>query len=171
LTSYFKDTDGRISTSFVTKTASPYSVKQKFFNLAQPTLDFNGTLNIDINSYPLAYVHGIEVQLRLKGRYTGERVYLKVFNWTSMTYSDNGFNLTTGQTPSTSWSYYCIRITQAWRSYVKEDGTIRIKLQDQGLDVNQTIIDIDFLGVRAILNASRFTFRNDGALTTHVIAI
>jgi len=171
LTSYFKDTDGRTAAIFVTKTASPYDVKQKFLNLAQPMLDFNGTFSIDINSYPLPYVHGIEIQLRFKARYGSERVYLKAFNWTSMTYSDNGFNLTTGQTPTTSWSYYCVKVTQAWRSYVRDDGTIRIKLQDQGLDINQTIIDVDFLGVRALLNGSRFTFRNDGALTTHVIAI
>jgi hypothetical protein len=46
-----------------------------------------------------------------------------------------------------------------------------VKLQDEGSDPNQTIIDLDFLGIRLLLNGSKFTFRNDGALTTHIIAI
>jgi hypothetical protein len=142
------------------------------FQETQPTLNLNGTVTADTNTYPLDYIDGVEISTRFRTRYAGEEVYMRAFNWTSLIYSDNGFNVTTGYLPTSGdWDSYNVRITQAWRSYVRQDGTIRVKLQDEGSDPNQTIIDLDFLGIRLLLNGSKFTFRNDGALTTHIIAI
>jgi hypothetical protein len=54
---------------------------------------------------------------------------------------------------------------------VWDNGTIRIQLIDQGQDTNGTTIDIDFLGIRAAIDATRFTFQNGGALTSHLISL
>lgn len=171
LTSFYQDYGNKIGLAYLTKTASPYNVKHKYLNLAQPALDLNGTFIIDINTYPLTYVHGIEIQLRCRASYSGEKLYLKALNWTSMTYSDSGFNSTAGQTQTINWNYYNINVTHGWRSYVRDDGTICIKLQDQALDINQTTIDIDFLGIRAVIDGACFIFKNSGSLTTHLVSL
>ena len=54
---------------------------------------------------------------------------------------------------------------------MQNNGTICVKLVDQGADVNQTSIDIDFLGVRAEIDGTRFTFKNEGALTSHLVSL
>jgi hypothetical protein len=58
-----------------------------------------------------------------------------------------------------------------WQSYVNHDGTIKIKLVDQGADSDQTTIDVDFLGVRVKTFGSKFTFENDGALTVRLVSL
>jgi hypothetical protein len=134
-------------------------------------LDIDGTFIIDVSSYPLMYIHNIEIQLRCRASDSGEKWYLKAYNWTEATYSDNGFNSTTGHTPTTGWDYYTVNLTTSWRSYVSDNGTIYVKFIDQGQDINSTTIDIDFLGIRAIIDGTRFTFQNEGALTSHLISL
>jgi len=134
-------------------------------------LDIDGTFIIDVSSYPLIYVHNIEIQLRYRASDSGEKWYLKAYNWTEATYSDNGFNSTTGHMPTTGWDYYTVNLTTSWRSYVSDNGTIYVKFIDQGQDINSTTIDIDFLGIRAIIDGTRFTFQNEGALTSHLISL
>jgi hypothetical protein len=117
------------------------------------------------------YIHNVEIQLRYKASDSGEKWYLKAYNWSEATYSDIGFNSTTGHTPTTGWDYYAVNLTTSWGSYVWNDGTIYIQFIDQGQDINSTTIDIDFLGVRAVIGGTRFTFQNDGALTSHLISL
>jgi len=126
---------------------------------------------IDVSSYPLIYIHNVEIQIKYRASDNGEKWYLKAYNWTGATYSDNGFNSTTGHTPTTGWDYYTVNLTTNWRSYVWDDGTIYVKLVDQGQDINKTTIDIDFLGIRAIIDGTLFTFQNGGALTSHLISL
>ena len=90
--------------------------------------------------------------------------------WTSLTYGDNGFNSTTGHTPTTEWDY-AVNLTNQWRSYVRDDGTMYVKLHDEGGDFNQTTIDIDFLGIRAVIDGVRFVLKNSGSLTTHLVSL
>jgi hypothetical protein len=54
---------------------------------------------------------------------------------------------------------------------VRDDGTIYVKFVDEGADSNQTTIDIDFLGVRAEIDGTCFTFENEGALTSHLVSL
>jgi len=46
-----------------------------------------------------------------------------------------------------------------------------VKVVDEGLDSNQTTINIDFLGVRAAIDGTRFTFKNEGSLTCHLVSL
>jgi len=134
-------------------------------------LDINGTFSIDVSTYPLAYIQSVEIQLRYRVDDTGEKWYLKAYNWTTRTYSDNGFNSTAGHTPSSGWNTYAVNLTNKWRSYVWNDGKILIKVHDQSPDSTRTNIDIDFLSVRAMLNGTLFTLQNKGSYTAHFVSI
>jgi hypothetical protein len=134
-------------------------------------LDINGLFKIDTSTYPLDYVLGVEIQLIYRANDTSERWFLKVLNWTSSQYSDEGFNITTGHLPTSEWDYYSVNLTNKWRSYVHENGTMLIKFHDEGPDGNRTKIDVDFLGVVLFIDGARFTIQNKGPQTTHLIAI
>jgi hypothetical protein len=134
-------------------------------------LDVNGTFLVDVSTYPLDYIQTLEIQLRYMADDAGEKWYLKAYNWSSSTYSDSGFNSTAGHTPTTGWDYYAVNLTDEWRSYVQDNGTIYVKFVDEGSDSSQTTIDIDFLAVRAEIDGTRFMFENDGALTSHLVSL
>jgi len=134
-------------------------------------LDLNGTLTIDLPTYPFECIKTIEIRLRYKTDDAWEKWYLKAYNWFSSTYSDSGFNSTVGHTPTMGWDDYAVNLTDEWRSYVQDDGTIYVKFVDEGADSNQTTVDIDFLGVRAEIDGTRFTFKNEGALTSHLVSL
>jgi len=134
-------------------------------------LDMNGTFVIDVSTYPLAHIQTVEIQFRYKVDDVGEKWYLKAYNWTALTYGDSGFNSTTGHTPDIEWSYYTVNLTDKWGSYVQDDGTMYVKIVDEGPDGNQTTLDIDFLGVRVVMNGMRFTFKNEGSLTCHLVSL
>jgi hypothetical protein len=133
--------------------------------------DIDGTFVIDISTYPLDHVNGVEVQLRYRAGDTGERWYLKALNWTSGSYSDNGFNSTVGHVPTTGWDYYAVNMTDQWRSYVRADGTLSIKLVDSGAESNQTTIDVDFMAVRVSVEGACFSLNNQGASTCHIVSV
>jgi len=134
-------------------------------------LDINGTFVLDLTNYPLAYIRSIEIQLRYRVNDIGEKWFLKAYNWTSKTYSNSGFNSTAGHTPAAGWNNYAVNLTNKWRSYVWNDGKMFIKVHDEGPDPTRTTIDIDFLGVRAVIDGTLFTFQNKGSHTTHLVSI
>ena len=134
-------------------------------------LDLNGTFWIDVSIYPLACIQSVEIQLKYRANDTLEKWYLNAYNWTAMTYSDSGFNNTLGHTPTTGWDIYAVNLTDKWRSYVSDSGTMYVKMQDNQADVNQTTIDIDFLAVRVVINGTKFTFQNKGSLTSHLVSL
>ncbi len=134
-------------------------------------LDINGTFSIDLSSYPLAIIQSVEIQMRYRVDDTGEKWFLKAYNWTSQTYSNSGFNSTSGHAPVSGWNNYTVDLTNQWRSYVRDDGRILVKVHDQGPDSTRTNVDIDFLGLRAIINGALFTFQNKGSPTIHLVSI
>jgi len=69
------------------------------------------------------------------------------------------------------FDYYTINITDKWKSYVGADGTMKIKFRDEGADGNQTVIDIDFLAVRVLVEGTQFNFKSKGAVTCHIVSI
>jgi hypothetical protein len=135
------------------------------------TLDMNGAFALDVSTYPLDYIQTVEIQLKYRANATDENWYLKAYNWTAAAYSNSGFNNTSGHTPTTGWDIHAVNLTDKWRSYVSDSGTIYVKLQDNQADANQTTIDIDFLGVRVKIDGTRFTFENKGALTSHLVSL
>jgi hypothetical protein len=87
------------------------------------------------------------------------------------TYSNSGFNSTVGHTPTTGWDYYAVNLMDVWQNYVHSNGTINVKLVDEGADSDQTSVDIDFLGVRVKTHGTQCTFQNNGGLTVHLVSL
>jgi hypothetical protein len=175
---HFRDGSGnwKIKVKGVKNTTTQFDFKADWIEFKTNTadyysLDIAGTFTIDIFTYPLAYIQTVELQLRYRADDAGEKWYLKAYNWTSAAYSDSGFNNTSGHTPTTGWDIYTVNLTDKWRSYVSDSGIIYAKLQDNQADANQTTIDIDFLGVRVKIDGTRFTFKNEEALTSHLVSL
>jgi hypothetical protein len=133
-------------------------------------LDIAGQFSLDTSTYPLAYVQSVEIQIRYRASDFSENWFLKAYNWTGGQYGDAGFNSTAGDTPATGFKYYTVNLTNAWQSYV-QNGTMKIEFCDNMPDENQTSVDIDFLGVRLVLDGVSLSFRNDGPDTAHIVAI
>ena len=142
-------------------------------------LHFNGTFIIDVSAYPLATIQTVEIQLRYNASDTEEKWYLKAYNWATGEYSDSDFNTTSGSQPSAAgeWVSYAVNLTDQWRSYVRDDGTMYIKIHDEIPEPPgppsgvHTTISVDFLAVRAVGSWALFTFRNDGPLTSHLVSL
>jgi len=134
-------------------------------------LDIDGTFVIDLSIYPLTSITNVEIQMRYRPSDTGEKWYLKAYNWTSSTYSDSGFNSTAGHTPTIGWNYYAVNLTNCWESYVNSNGTVYVKIVDEGADDDQTTLDIDFFAIRVILDGTMFTFENKGSSTSHLVSL
>lgn len=135
------------------------------------TLDVVGAFSIDPSVCPSTYIQTVEIQLRYRASDSDEKWYLKTYNWSAEEYSDNGFNYTAGQVPTTDWDIYSVNLTDQLRSYVSENGTIYIKLQDSQVDTNQTSVHIDFFAARVLFNGIAFTFQNKGPLTSHLVSL
>lgn len=133
-------------------------------------LNIDNTFAIDLMTYPLDRIKTVEVQMRYRASDSGEKWYLKAYNWSASNYDDNNFNSSAGQTPTTSWEYYAVNLTDRWRSYVQDNGTMRVEVIDDLADVNQTTFDIDFLGVRAVIDGAQLTLDNKGSTTAHLIS-
>jgi hypothetical protein len=146
-------------------------VEVDYTSSSSSELDMNGAFAIDVSNYPLSSLTAIDIQLRYRASDSGEKWFLKAYNWTSATYSDNGFNSTVGHTPTTGWDYYAVSATTQWRSYVHDNGTIYVKVVDQGADAVQTTVDIDFLGVSAQFDGAQFTFKNEGSASAYVVSL
>ncbi len=135
-------------------------------------LEVVGAFAIDLNTIPLTRIQTVEVQLEYRANDSGENWYLKAFNWTAGGYSDNGFNSTAGSTPSTGWDTYAVNLTGGWRSYLSDNGVIYVKIQDAQVDANQTSINVDFLGVRAVVvGGAAIALQNKGSVTAHLVSL
>jgi hypothetical protein len=134
-------------------------------------LDFKGEFAIDLSTYSLSHIDSIEIQIRYRVSDSLENWYLKAYNWTNMAFSDAGFNSTTGSTPSIGFQYYSVNLTSTWQSYINNNGTMQVKFCDNAPDSNQTTIDVDFFGVRAVIDGTKFSLKNTGAVTAHVVSV
>jgi hypothetical protein len=171
---YTSNGNAKIKITGIKSTISQYLQKInqiKLYYKIENRLDINSGYVIDLSTYPLAYVKSVEIQLRYRASDSGEKWHLKAYNWTGAIYSDIGFNSTIGHTPTTGWDYYTVNFTTSWRSYMWNNGTIYVEFIDQGPDGINTNIDIDFLGVRAVIDGTRFSLKNDGAMTSHLISL
>jgi hypothetical protein len=171
---YTSSGTSKIKVIGVKSTTSQYQQKTNQIDLYYKTTNtFNvtGNCTIDLSTYPLAYIHGVEIQLRYRASDGSEKWYLKAYNWTKGAYSDSGFNSTAGHSPTTGWDYYAVNLTTSWHSYVWNNGTISIQFIDQGPDSIITTIDIDFVGARTIIDGTSFSFKNEGSLTSHLVSL
>jgi hypothetical protein len=134
-------------------------------------LDVNGSLTFNLVTYPLTQIETVEMQIRYRPSDTGERWYLKAYNWTLENYSDSGFNSTAGNTPASGWNTYALNLTDSWQSYIGTGGTMYVKFTDGQSDPKQTTIDIDYLTVRVLVRGTAITVQNTGSLTAHLVSL
>jgi hypothetical protein len=134
-------------------------------------LDLNGEFQANLSVYPSAFIKSVEILLRYRANSTEEKFYVKAYNWTAAIFMDDGFNSTNGHTPSMEWSYYALNLTDKWQDYVDDNGMIRLKIQDEMFDPNPTAIDIDFLAIRVVVDATKFEFKNNGGSTLHIVSL
>jgi len=175
----FRDSSGnwKIKIKGVKPTDTQFELKVDWVEFKATTSDiyrlsFSNSFAIDLATYPLSHIQGIEIIVRYNVSEAGEKWFLKAYNWTSSSFSDLGFNNTEGNQPILNeWNDYAINLTDNWMSYEKDNGTILIEFQDEGLSTNQTIVGIDFFSVRTIIDGVRFDLTNSGPLTTHIVAI
>ena len=135
------------------------------------SFDMTGSFTLDLSKYQPEYVRTVEIMLHYRSDDSTENWNLEAYDWASSTYSKVGFNSIEGHAPTMGWDYYSINLTDTWQSYVNFNGTIDVKLLDQGPDSQQTFIDIDFFGVRMKIDATQFTFENDGSFTVHLVSL
>lgn len=135
-------------------------------------LSISNNFIVDLSTYPLNYIYGIEIVVRYNVTEDAEKWFLKAYNWSASTFSDNGFNNTGGSQPTQNeWNEYAINITNDWASYVRGDGTLLVEFADEGLNATQAIMRVDFFAVRVIINGARLDLKNTSSLTAHIIAI
>lgn len=134
-------------------------------------LDLDGAFVLDVFAFPLDSISTVEIQLRYRASDDLENWFLEAYNWTAKTYGDSGFNVTTGHTPTGGWDTYVANLTGAWTSYVRDDGTMYVKLHEERDDAVQTNIYIDFLGVRIVAWGTLFTFQNKGSVSSHLVSL
>lgn len=131
-----------------------------------------GAFTIDLNLIPVTYIQTLDVRLIYRANDSSHNWYLKAFNWTSGYYSDQGFNSTAGQQPTTGWDTYAVNLTDQWRSYLSGSGAIYVEVQDAQPGANQTFVDIDFLGVTAVVTqGATVSLQNKGSVTAHLVAL
>jgi hypothetical protein len=172
-TTYFRDEYGnwKLKVKGVKATNTQFDLKVDFVEFKTEmqdayALSIIGEFTLDISTYPLIYIDSIEIQIRLRANDTLENWSLNAYNWISGQYS-----VISQVTPTTDFEYYTINLTDTWQSYVNENGTVKIKFCDAGLEANQTTIDIDFFGLRAVIDGACFNFKNNGSTTVHIISI
>ncbi|MEM3824393.1 MAG: hypothetical protein QXH87_05605, partial [Candidatus Bathyarchaeia archaeon] len=175
----YRDEEGnwKVKIKGVKATETQFELKVDWIEFKATTsdiyrLNINNNFVIDLSTYPLDYVDGIEIYIKYNVTEAAEKWFLRAYNWTELSFSNSGFNATEGSQPaSNEWNEYAVNITENWRSYVREDGTLLIEFFDEGLDVNQTVVEIDFFAVRAIINGASFDLRNNSPITTHIVSI
>ncbi|MBT8171759.1 hypothetical protein KJN74_02670 [Candidatus Bathyarchaeota archaeon] len=134
-------------------------------------LDLVGHFYVDLETYSLENIQTFEIQMVYRATDSSEKWFLEPFNWTSSIFSSEGSNYTSGHMPTMEWGYYTLNLLDYWQSYVHNNGTILVKFVDQNPDLDQTVIDVDFFGVRGKLEGPQFRIENKGALTIHLVSL
>jgi hypothetical protein len=175
----FKDTEGnwKMKITGTKATAVPFILKVDWVELEATLsniyrLEISNDFTIDLSTYPLNYVYGVEVMVRYNVSEAAERWFIKAYDWASESFSDADFNNTSGNMPTLGeWNNYAVSINENWTRYIGSDGTIRILFCDEGVGENQTLVHVDFIGVRVILNGIRLDIKNSGATTAHIVSV
>jgi len=132
-------------------------------------LCLNNDFKIDLNAYPLSYIRGIEILIRYNTTVDSEKWFLRAFNWSSSDFEVLGIQ---GNQPiANQWNDYAVNVTNQWGDYVNSDGTIRLEFADQGNGTDQATIEIDFQGVRVMIDGTSVRLKNSGQYSAHIVAI
>ncbi|MEM4701570.1 MAG: hypothetical protein QXZ51_05460, partial [Candidatus Bathyarchaeia archaeon] len=175
----FKDTEGnwKIKITGTQAAETPFIFKVDWIELKATLsniyrLELSNFFTIDLSTYPLNHVYGVEIMVKYNVSEADERWFIKAYDWASGNFSDTGFNSTEGNQPTPKeWNDYAVSINDDWTRYIRGDGVIQIMFRDGGTSENQTPVHIDFIGVRVILNGIRLDIKNSGATTAHIVSL
>ena len=132
-------------------------------------LCLNNDFKMDLNAYPLSYIRGIEILTRYNTTVDSEKWFLRAFNWSSSDFEV--LDIQGNQPIANQWNDYAANVTNQWEDYVNSDGTIRLEFADQGNGTDQATIEIDFQGVRVIIDGTSVRLKNSGQYSAHIVAI
>jgi len=132
-------------------------------------LCLNNDFKMDLNAYPLSYVRGIEILIRYNTTIDSEKWFLRAFNWSSSDFEV--LDIQGNQPIANQWNDYAANVTNQWEDYVNSDGTIRLEFADQGNGTDQATIEIDFQGVRVMIDGTSVRLKNSGQYSAHIVAI
>lgn len=131
-------------------------------------LSVSGDFDLNLARHPIENLFLIEVYIRFKASDTEESWILEAYNWTSKKSEEVG-NLPSAR----HFKDYALDLGDNWQNYVNPiNGTIRLIFHDERPDGSPTTINIDLFAVRVVLkHGVVFTFNNEGASTTHIVAV
>jgi len=132
-------------------------------------LRISNTFAIDLLAYP--HIRGLTISVRYNVTEATEKWFLEAYNWTASSFSSIGFNDTDGHQPTqNSWNEFTISVTDDWADYMQGNSTL-IEFHDEGLPANQTVAEIDFLGVTPLIDGVQLELENMGSSTTHIVSL
>jgi len=166
----FKDVDGNWKMKITGKGAALFNLTIDLIELKATLsniyrLEISNGFTIDLSTYPLDYVYGVEIMVRYNVSEADENWIIGVYDWDS----GNVINISYYQPTPNVWNVCAINISENWTRYMHENGTILITLC--GTSENQTLLHLDFIGVRVIVNGIRLDIKNSGATTAHIVSL
>lgn len=176
---YFRNDSGgwklKVTVLKTSETSFDLKVDWIEFKVTSPSvyrLDISNQFVIDLSTYPLSFIDGVEVLTRYNVSEASERWFIKAYNWSGASFSDLGFNITEGNRPILNeWNNYAVKINENLADYISSNGTLLVKFYNEGLSGNQSTINIDFFGVRILLDGALLSIKNGGSLTVHIVSL
>jgi len=155
---HFKNSTGhwKMRITGLKDVATPFDLKIDLaeFKPKGQMLEIENVFLLDTATYPLEEFLSVEIQLRIRADDNQEKCLLKAYNWTSGNYENTGFNSTSSFNLTTQWSLLAVNLTNLWSSYVQSNGTLKLRLCDDGPDATQTTVEVDFLAVRLVVQGA-----------------
>jgi hypothetical protein len=175
----FRDANGNWKVKLTgSKTAAvPFELKIDWAELEATTsdvyrLDISNDFSTGVSADSRDSITSIDILLYYNVTENAEKWFLKAYNWATASFSDAGFSTTSGSQPALDErNEYAITVTGNCADYISDAGEIRLKFFDEGLTTNQTVVDVDFLGVRTVAGGTQLEIKNSSPLTIHVVAV
>ena len=168
-TSDYTITAGSKISGNYTLTKTLDSVGERFREENSQVFNLNNDFKMDLNAYPLSYIRGIEILIRYNTTVDSEKWFLRAFNWSSSDFEV--LDIQGNQPIANQWNDYAVNVTNQWGDYVNSAGTIRLEFADQGNGTDQATIEIDFQGVRVMIDSTSLRLKNSGQYSAHIVAI
>jgi hypothetical protein len=175
----FRDGDGNWKVKVTgSKTAAvPFELKIDWAEIEATTsdvyrLDISNDFSTGLSADSRVSISSLEIVIHYNVTENAEKCFLKAYNWATASFSDADFSTTSGSQPALDErNEYAITVTGNCADYISDTGMVRIKFFDEGLPANQTVVDVDFLGVRTIAGGTQLEIKNSSPLTVHVVAV
>ncbi|MEM1659746.1 MAG: hypothetical protein QXR17_01160 [Candidatus Bathyarchaeia archaeon] len=139
------------------------------------------SIQADLRNYPADYIASIIMEVKYRITDASANWALEAYNILS-----NRYDFIASLPSYSSFNSYVVSLSN-WQNYVTETGILVLRLyaRDSNKNVgppehsqgkppsksNEVAIDLDFLGIKVLLNGTLFVIRNSGAVTAHIVSI